>query len=221
MSTALTERVLQILQEEGIDAVAAYPGRKMPVLTAPCAAVQLQHAELARHEAQVQITVVSPAKLGGSICESTAAAAAAALQNAGADCVVNGCSFEGNTGCFCANVSAGFHGYHPGETWDEPMTVTIGGVRRKSAVSVVFWRATDEDITVLRNAQWHFRLEELFIPGAVEEAEPAGSFSLAVQQGSRREELVDCSYTSQRRENGPGGTRQIREGVAQAYTVTA
>ncbi len=221
MSLALTEKVLQVLQDAGLDAVAAYPGKKMPALAAPCAAVQLQQAVLAQHMAQVLITVVSPAKLGGSVCESTAAAAAAVLQKAGAKCQVAGCSYDSTAGYFCAQVQAEVYGDITAGTWSPDMTVLLGSVQCKSAVAVEFWRATDEEVTVLSNACWHFRMEELFAPGGAEETGPSGTFVLTVQHNGRSEKLTGCSFTEHRREHSPSGIRQIREGIAQAYTVTA
>ncbi len=220
MSTALTGRVLQILRQAGLEAVEAYPGRKMPQLSAPCAAVQLQQAELSTREARVLVTVVSPGNLGGNACQDTAAAAAAALQGAGADCLMAGCSFDGAMGCFCADVQANFHGYQPDGSWEPGMVVTIGDIHRPHAVSAVFWRATDEDTTVLANAQWHFRLEEQFPPGVVEEADPGTPFVMLVHYSGRTEQLTGCVFKSQRRENGPLGTRQVREGTAAGFYMT-
>lgn len=97
------------LTAAGIRADRGYPGKRMPHLTGPVAAVNIRQAT----DGKLTLTaaVCGPMTQGGAVCEDTAAKVAAAWTAAGALCSYGDCSFDGRSGLFTVTVQA---------VWEEP-----------------------------------------------------------------------------------------------------
>ena len=86
--------VTEKLRDAGIRSDEAYPGSRIPALTGPVAAVKLGKVDRSVRTTTVLVTVMSPAKSGGSICETTALGAVEALQEMGGTCIKDICRFD-------------------------------------------------------------------------------------------------------------------------------
>ena len=87
----IVANVIATLTAASIRADEAYPGRRIPTLSAPVAAVRLGKMDRSVRTTAVQVIVMSPAVTGGSLCEATALRAIEALQEMGGTCVKDMC----------------------------------------------------------------------------------------------------------------------------------
>ena len=99
-------QVLEALRGAGFRARRGFVSDKMPCLTDLAAVVSLY--EDSSKGVTVVTTVYAPAKLGGIACEDAGIRAVAALRQLGADCTLQWCSFESNTGLFSMELLALF-----------------------------------------------------------------------------------------------------------------
>ena len=90
----IVNQVIDALTVASIRADEAYPGRRIPALTGPVAAVRLGKIDRAVRTTTVEVVLMSPAAGGGSLCENTALRAVEALQDMGGTCVKDGCKFD-------------------------------------------------------------------------------------------------------------------------------
>lgn len=223
MGKTILDSVVEALQSGGIPALLAYPGGKLPALSEACAAVCFKQVDRDAEKADVLVTVLAPAALGGTACEKTALAAGKILQDMGAGCVQGACVFDSRGSLFSVEVCATFAGTALPESWTEPLgfTVALGGKKLESVTGFTVWRNVDETATVFTNATWYFRLEENFLPGAAEENSPEEPFSIVLARPGQTETYSGCTWTSQKRETVVSGTRQIREGIVGSRSITA
>ena len=223
MSKTILDSVVQALQDGGIPAQLAYPGRKLPALTECCAAVCFKQVDRNAEKAEVLVTVLAPAVLGGAACEKTALAAGKILQDMGAECVQEACVYDSRASLFSVEVSATFAGTALPDSWSEPLgfAVTLAGKVLGSVTAFTAWRSVDETATVFTNTTWYFRLEELFLPGIAEESSPEEPFTVVLKRPGQTETYTGCTWTSQKRETLVSGTKQIREGIVGSRSVSA
>ena len=73
-------KVIDALGGSGIRSDEAYPGRRIPALTGPVAAVRLGKIDRSVRTSTVEIVIMSPAAGGGSLCEDTALQAVEVLK---------------------------------------------------------------------------------------------------------------------------------------------
>ena len=81
----IVNQVIDALTGAGIRSDEAYPGRRIPALTGPVAAVRLGKIDRSVRTTTVEVVVMSPASGGGSLCENTALRAVETLQDMGSD----------------------------------------------------------------------------------------------------------------------------------------
>lgn len=213
--------VIDALKGADIRADEAYPGRRIPALTGPVAAVRLGKIDRSVRTTAVEVVIMSPAAGGGSLCENTALRAVEVLQGMGATCVKNVCKFDEMADVFYIDMEAVFFGTAMENRWSAGpgYSITIGEQPMTYVVSFSAQRATDDKVTKLADAKWTFVMEELLPPGTSEPADPTEPFALSVVRALGDELFTGCKFTSQTREDTIRGVTQIRKGTAENRTV--
>lgn len=213
--------VITALADASIRADEAYPGRRIPALTGPVAAVRLGKIDRSVRTTAVEVVIMSPASGGGILCENTALRAVEALQNMGGTCVKDVCKFDEMADVFYIDIDAEFFGTALEGKWSAGpgYAITIGQQPMPHVVSFSAQRATDKDVATLSEAVWTFVLEERLPPGASEPADPGENFNLTVSRALGDEVFTGCKFTSQSREDTIRGVTQIRKGTAAKRNV--
>ena len=217
----IVNQVIEALTGAGIRADEAYPGRRIPALTGPVAAVRLGKIDRSVRTTTVEVVLMSPAGGGGSFCENTALRAVEALQDMGGTCVKDVCKFDEMADVFYIEVEAEFFGTALEDDWSAGpgYSITIGQQPMPHVVSFSAQRATDNEVTVLANAKWNLVMEELLIPGYSEPPDPSEPFVLKVSRSGGDETFTGCRWISQQRQDTIKGVTQIRKGTADKRTV--
>lgn len=220
MGTIVTN-VIDALTAADIRADEAYPGRRIPALTAPVAAVRLGKLDRSVRTTAVEVVIMSPASGGGSLCENTALRAVETLQGMGGTCVKNVCKFDEMADVFYIEIEVEFFGTATESKWSPGpgYAITIGAQPMNYVVRFTAQRATDNEVTALGDAKWTFTLEELLPPGTSEPADPEEPFALSVVRALGDELFTGCKFTSQHREDTIRGVAQIRKGIADKRNV--
>ncbi len=226
MGRSIVGIVVDALQEAGFSAFRAMPPGEMGELTGQCATVLLHRLEPEQKQAEVKVTVLSPAHLGASVCEDGALQILWVLQGAGGSCRQEAVAYSSQMDVFCANVFVTFSGEETENGWvqlvpePEPeFSVFVGEATDSAAILFTARRAVDDTVTVLDGAVWHYRLEERFALDEEEPQWPQEPFSITVTREGRTERYDGCVVTSQRRSLDATGQAQVREGMAQTMTV--
>ena len=206
----IVETIRVALAGAGFATSAASPGRVMPEITGPVAAVSLERVDTGLAELTVRAAVVSPVALGAQACEDSAMTVSRILRNMGGDCIQEACRFDAKTELFSVGVLAKFHGDVLAKNWmaGYGCSVKLGSVYVGHALSFTAWREPGEDDVPV----WKFRLEEI-LDGQWTEAIPAEPFTAVVMAGSVMDTYVGCKVTSCQRILKDGYMRQIREGT--------
>ena len=217
----IVANVIDALQKADIRSDEAYPGSRIPALTGPVAAVRLGKLDRSVRTTAVQVTVMSPAKSGGALCENTALRAVEALQDMGGTCIKNVCKFDEMADVFYIDIEATFFGTAKEGKWSAGpgYSVTIGAQPMEHTVSFSVQQAVSEEVTQLGSAPWTFTLEELLIPGTSEPPDPQEPFTLSVSRSNGDEQFTGCRFTSRQRQDTIRGVTQIRKGTAEGRTV--
>lgn len=212
--------VIETLTETGIRADEAYPGRRIPALTGPVAAVRLGKMDRSVRTTAVEVVIMSPAAGGGSLCESTALRAIEALQDMGGTCTKDVCKFDEMADVFYIDIEAEFFGTAMENKWSAGpgYSITIGAQPMPHVVSFSAQRTADEE-TTLSAAHWNLVMEELLIPGYSEPPDPTEPFVLKVSRSGGDETFTGCRWTSQQRQDTIRGVTQTRKGTAEKRTV--
>ena len=216
----IVSNVIDALQAANIRSDEAYPGGRIPALTGPVAAVRLGKVDRSVRATSVQVIVMSPAALGGSVCESTALRAIEALEAMDGVCVKGLCQFDDMADVFYIEITAEFFGVAKDGGWDPGpgYAVKIGEQRMEWVTGFTIRRQTDDEITAIADAQWEFNMEELLGPGSVDPPDPTEPFTMVVTRNSSRETFTGCTWTSVKRTDTLRGISQIRTGVARKRT---
>lgn len=217
----IVSQIIEELRAADIRADEAYPGGRIPALTGAVAAVRLGKVDRSVRTTMVQVVIMSPAKSGGSLCESTALQAVEVLQGMGGTCVKDVCKFDEMADVFYIEIEAEFFGTAMAAKWSAGpgFSVTIGAQAMDYVVSFGLQRQTDDEVTAIANAKWQFTLEELLPPGTSEPPDPTEPFTLMVTRSNGDELLTECSWISVKREDTLRGISQIRVGQAKSRSV--
>ena len=222
MAASLVVKVLNTLDEAGILADTAYPGRKMPNITEERTAVCLQKVDHNQRTATVLVTVMVPAKMGGGACEDMAIRVGKLLEKLGGLCVQEECCFNGYADAFYIRVLGTFRGAAAMEDWgySSEFEVQLGGKVLKNAISFKAEQAVDQVTgTPLSTSVWTFKIVEEFGRGQSPDPSPAEPFTLYVLRSADVESYDACSWVACQLENTNTGLRQIRTGVAKTRTI--
>ena len=217
----IVSQVIETLRGKNIRSDEAYPGGRIPALTGPVAAVRLGKVDRSVRTTTVEVVVMSPAKSGGSLCESVALRAVEALQGMDGTCVKDVCKFDEMADVFYIEIGCQFFGTALESGWSAGpgYAITIGSQPMPYVVSFAAQRETDKEVTSITDAKWNFTMEELLPPGAGEPPDPAEPFSVVVSRVNGEENFTDCTWTSVKREETIRGVTQIRKGVAKTRNV--
>lgn len=215
--------VVSALQDAGIRAEAAYPGRQMPAITEAVAAVCLERADYGTGETVVLVTVFSPGSKDGILCETAAEKAGAALASLGSGCVQGKCQYSDHEDLYYGEIRVTFAPEPEPEA--DPIvdfSVSQDGTALPFTVSFIAKQEADADNGIsLADAAWTIQLEEEFEPGETETVNTADSFTLTVTRHSSTEVYSGCAWVSVHRENGLDKLRQVRTGTAGSRSYTA
>ena len=206
----IVETIQLALSGAGFATSAASPGRVMPEISGPVAAISLEKVDTGEAKLTVRAAVVSPVALGAQACENSAMTVSRILRNMGAACVQEACRFDAKTELFSVGVLASFHGDVLATDWTagHGCSVQLGATYVGHALSFTAWSEKQaDDIPV-----WKFRLEEI-LDGQWQEAIPSEPFTAVVTAGSVQDTYYGCRVTTCKRILQDGYMRQIREGT--------
>lgn len=233
MGNVILQQVLAALKDGGFAAELAYPGRKMPQITEPVAAVHMARVDSAALTSTVSVTILSPGELGGAACEAEAMEAMELLLDCGAVCVQEGCVYDRVSQLYAVEIRAAFTSLSQSEgTTGAGFSVSINGVSHGCAVAFQSEETreytaeyvTTDPLPVANGTgmvQWSLRLEEQIPVGTAEPVEPGPGFSLVVTTDAKTETYTGCQWTSISREFSSQGLRRLRKGFALKREETA
>lgn len=234
MGSVTLQRVITALNDSGLVTAPAYPGKPFPPISGPVAAVHLTQVDSSAMSATVEVLVVSPGSLGGTLCEETAMDALRVLWGLGAVCRQEGCRFDAVSGTFSVCLKATFTQTVPQEPEGEEnpgqvvlprFSVRIGTTLQPNAVSFQAQLDTGAQLEYVAaqpgavashagTQTWTLRLEEQIPPATAEPANPEGEFTLTVEDGSGSWRFTGCRWQVIRREYSPQGLHRVRTGFA-------
>ena len=227
MGYSILELVLRRLREDGFAADIAFPGQKFPQISDTVAAVHINKVDRANLEVTVEISIICPASVGGTVCEMKALRATEVLRWAGAVCVQNGCTYDGIAQVYVVSVLATFTGV----TEEEDCTVWPGfycyvnNRVHRFAIGFTAVQETGANAeyvigeaapigTSIGTVGWEIQLEELIPVGSPELDSPSDPCTVKILTDQKTEVYSGCRWTSVRREFTKRGLRRIRKGVA-------
>lgn len=227
MGYSILELVLRRLREEGFSVSTAYPGQVFPQITDTVAAVHIDKVDRANLSVTIEITMVSPAALGGTQCEMDALRATEILRWSGAVCVQNGCRYDGVAQVYMVSILATY----TGTTEDDSCVIWPGFycyvADRYHRYSIDFQTEQTSDVQVVHSignpaaagiqpgqTLWQIRLEELIPVGSEEIPEPESDFQVKIISDLITETFFGCRWTSVHRQRTRQGLRRIRKGYA-------
>ena len=227
MGYSILELVLRRLREDGFAADIAYPGQKFPQISDTVAAVHIERVDRANLEVTVEISIICPASMGGTVCEMKALRATEVLRWSGAVCVQNGCTYDGIAQVYVVSVLATFTGVTEADdctVWPGFYCYVDNQIHRfaigftavektGAAAEYVIGEAVPIGTSVGTNA-WEIQLEELIPVGSPEFASPAEPCIVKILTDQKTEIYSGCRWTSVSREFTKQGLRRIRRGIA-------
>ena len=227
MGYSILELVLRRLREDGFTADIAFPGQKFPQISDTVAAVHIEKVDRANLEVTVEISIICPASMGGTVCEMRALRATEVLRWSGAVCVQNGCTYDGIAQVYVVSVLATFTGMTEAEdctVWpgfycyvdNQLHRFAIGFTAEQqtgAAAQYVIGEAMPIG-TSLGTTAWSIQLEELIPVGSPEFDSPTDPCVVKILTDQKTEIYSGCRFTTIRREFTKQGLRRIRKGVA-------
>lgn len=229
MGYSILELVLRRLREDGFTADIAFPGQKFPQITDTVAAVHIAQVDRANLEVTVEINILCPASMGGTVCEVQALRATEVLRWSGAVCVQNGCSYDGSAQVYVVSILATFTGITEAEdctVWPgfycyvdsriHRFAIGFTALEQTGAVAEYVVEQAAPVGTSLGTSSWEIRLEELIPVGSPEIASPTDPCTVKIITDQATEIYTGCRWSSVRREFTRQGLRRIRTGIALA-----
>lgn len=227
MGYSILELVLRRLREDGFTADIAFPGQKFPQISDAVAAVHIEKVDRANLEVTVEISIICPATMGGTVCEMKALRATEVLRWAGAVCVQNGCIYDGVSQVYVVSVLATFTGVTEGDdcrVWPgfycyvdsqlHRFVIGFTAVQETGAAAEYVIGEAAPVGTSVGTAAWEIELEELIPVGSPEFDSPSGPCEVKILTDQKTEVYSGCRWISVRREFTRQGLRRIRKGVA-------
>lgn len=234
MGISILELVLRRLREENFTADVAYPGQKYPTITDTVAAVHIEKVDRASLTVTVEVNILCPADMGGTACEVEALRATEVLRWAGAECVQNGCEYDGMAQVYCVSVLATFTCVTEEDdcTMGPGFSVYINDTYIPYAVSFVGEKTTEQEVRYgmgqsepvgLSPGQYHWKitLEEQIPAGSPAVKQAAELFELRLEKSTGYvETYYHCRWTSEKRTYTREGLRRIRTGICMLMEET-
>ena len=215
MGTIVSE-VIDKLSRGGIRSAEAYPGKRIPALGTPVAAVHLGKVDRSVRTTHLEVIIMSPVASGGSACELAALQAIEILQAMGGTCVKAVCKFDEMASVFYINIDVAFFGTALPTSWSAGpgYSIKIGAQDLKYVTSFQAKREVDDMTPTINEARWDFTMEELYPPGTNEPPDPPAPFDLTISRSGGEETYNGCHWVSVKREDTIRGVSQIRVGKA-------
>ena len=227
MGYSILELVLRRLREAGFTADIAYPGQKYPQITDAVAAVHIEKVDRAELTVTIEVNIICPAEMGGTVCEVEALRATEILRLAGAVCVQNGCGYDGVAQVYVVPVLATFTGSTEEDdcSLGPGFKVYINEIRQPFATrfyekettgiqaEYVTGQSAPAGISPGRKL-WSVELEERIPVGGPETEEIMTAFELKVVSTLKTEAYYHCRWTEIQREFTREGLRRVRKGIA-------
>ena len=219
--------MLRRLREDGFTADIAFPGQKFPQISDTVAAVHIERVDRANLEVTVEISIICPASMGGTVCEMKALRATEVLRWSGAVCVQNGCTYDGIAQVYVVSVLATFTGMTEADdctVWpgfycyedNRILRFAVGFTAVQetgAAVEYVIGQAAPVG-TSIGTRGWEIQLEELIPVGSPEVDSPADPSVLKIITDQKTEVYSGCRWMQVKREFTRQGLRRTRKGVA-------
>lgn len=234
MGSVILTKVQDELEIAGFSVNTAYPGEKFPKIQETVATVHMERLDGNSQEATVEVDIICPASLGGTMCEYQAFTATEALTAVGASCIQNGCVYHAATNTFMVKIHATFAGNTQNEdgTVGPGFQVYINNVMQPYAIGFTSQKEADHKMVYsagigLPNGStvgpllYSFRLEEMIPLGQAAAAEPSEPFSLRMESETSVEKMFMCRCTKIQREYTKEGLRRIRMGFGRVWEGTA
>ena len=227
MGYSILELVLRRLREDGFTADIAFPGQKFPQISDTVAAVHIEKVDRANLEVTVEISIICPASMGGTVCEVKALRATEVLRWSGAVCVQNGCTYDGVAQVYVVSVLATFTGITEAEDCSigpgfycyvdnqiHRFVIGFSAVQETGAAAEYVIGEAAPVATSLGTQAWQIQLEELIPVGSPEFDNPTEPCVVKILTDQKTEIYSGCRWTQIRREFTRQGLRRIRTGVA-------
>lgn len=206
------EQVIAALNTAGIPAEAAYPGSKMPYLTAIAARVTEESES--EGAVTVAVTLLCPFALGNEALKTAGENAANALKALGT-VAMETMGFETRWDCYYRVLRLLIPAAPAFQI--KQGTAAIQNALRFTAVQ----QADEKNSVALADAPWVITLEEEFSPEGKETVLPGDSFNLTVTRKTGVDIFQTCAWTSVRRVYGRDKMTQIRTGTAKKRIFSA
>ncbi len=227
MGYSILELVLRRLREDGFTADIAFPGQKFPQITDTVAAVHIDKVDRANLQVTVEISIICPASMGGTVCEMNALRATEVLRWSGAVCVQNGCTYDGIAQVYVVSVLATFTGVTEADdckVWpgfycyvDNQIHRFVTGFTAVQETGAAAEYVIGEAVpigTSIGTQCWDIQLEELIPVGSPEFACPTEPCVVKIITDQKTEIYSGCRWIQIRREFTKRGLHRIRTGVA-------
>ena len=206
------EQVIAALHTAGIPAEAAYPGSKMPDLTA--AAARVTEESETDGAVAVAVTLLCPFTMGSTALQSAVENAASALKALGT-VRLEAMGFEAKWDCYYRVLRLLIPAVPAFQI--KQGTAVIQNALRFTAVQQV----DEKNPVALADAPWVITLEEEFSPEGKETVLPGDSFNLTVTRKTGVDIFQTCAWTSVRRVYGRNKMTQVRTGTAKKRIFSA
>lgn len=206
MGQLILNDVVQALRTGGFATQWGYPHDRIPAISQPVCAVNLQSADLTTGQTTVLVRVISPVELGAAGCEQAALEVGNILNDHGGLCSISSCSYDSRAEIFMVEVSAVYV--------EEKPRITINGSKLKYVTSFSAWKEVDSTINDWGTALWNFRFEEWIPVGHPDQPIQEGTFTLVHTGDHGTETFQNATWSYRKREWGPNGIRKTHIGVA-------
>lgn len=223
MGKLIIDEVVQLLNDGGIRADAAYPTESIRRVSEPVAAVSLSQANLQARTAEVLVEILASKESGGYLCQKTALEACAILEEAGAVCCQGNCDFVSRSNLFRVPVKAVFRGtarYNDLEELPQYKVVT-GSLSLDYACGFSSKQVLDSTVTSLQDALWEITVEEFFPWGAEDSLEADEPFNMDLRCEGNIERFENCVWIERKRVAEELGIRQTRKAKATGRILTS
>ena len=224
--------VCSILKTAGFSSAADYPAGSIPELTEAVAAVGLEDLVCSEGKAVLAVRILSPGHLGGWNCQSSAAAAVAALETAEIRCGLSPMTHLPGGDCFCVRIRAELDIFSDGTAWHPGLgwKYVCGG---KALVGVMeftaeqdldrrlvgtFCQETPVGVTP-GSGGWKLKLVQRIPANMLEEELPEEPFELIVSRNGLAEVYSGCCWSVTSAVHTQAGLQIQRRGFALSREV--
>lgn len=214
MGRVSVAQVVQMLNNGGVRAEAAFPPGQITRVLSPVAAVSIAQAYPGKGSYTMLVEIIGPQESGGLACQQKALEACTILENAGAVCKQSGCDFHSKGNLFRVKVEAEFSSA-------ETFTIKVNGRTLPYARSFSAEQKASSSQGDLDGVEWEITLEELFPWGVQDTLVDEEPFEVDVVCQGKIDRYEGCSWRERKRVAEEKGIRQIRKGKAMSLIFTA